>query len=203
MKVLVSYAISFLFSISDAAICTLLTLASCNWSLLQFSKEFSSFTFSTSTLELFLLPLLRLSIYTGSIIAAVYNPNESLRRCRRLQKLVALFCLLQFYYVILKLLIISDGSYFSVHLKDPLFWTVLGWNALASVVFYYQWSLLTHQRPSNIVLITDHGNRESINTCGQGYQSVQEDNNSSNGVSFRFISEEVIKVNLIFIFYSL
>ena len=186
MNLNTSYPILFLFSIFDAVICITITLASCEWSLFTLQKELSSFTFSTSTLELLILPFIRFSIYTGGLIAVIYNPKESLRRCKSLKKFVAVFCLAQFYYVVIKLLIISDGSYFIIHLKDPLFWAILGWNALASLIFYYQWSLLTQSKVSNYVLVSEYENIESINTCNQGYQSVNEDNSSSNGVSFKF-----------------
>jgi len=145
---------------------------------------FSHYTFASSTLEFWLISLLRSFLLFASILAVLFNPHDACRRLRTVSPAFLLSAAAVGIFTIIKLLFRADLSREVLSL-DVWFWVQFSWSLLATAGFYGCLLVLM-----NVKLVVGINKEAGVKRGVVRREERGETINSSSGEHQRLINDE-------------
>ena len=183
MKRRITASLAFVLSVIDISVSTVLYSHGSQF-IKQFKLDILHFTYNTSMFDLWILGIIRVLVYLGSLLALAYNPVESLWRIRKTKRLTVILMVMFWMYSIIKLMISSE----STEPRDSWFFALFAWSFVSAMLFPMHFAIIrsvTFSRNVKTLLIneTSVDDTEALLNNGDCNHGKQEDENSEKSES--------------------
>uniref|UniRef100_A0A8C4TLE6 ABC-type oligopeptide transporter ABCB9 n=1 Tax=Erpetoichthys calabaricus TaxID=27687 RepID=A0A8C4TLE6_ERPCA len=137
MRAVVSVSCNFLFVLLDVTLTTILYIDGTQ--VRRFLQELNNFDIFTSTIDVWLICLIRACVLLGASTGVARNSTDGPRRVKKLNTAVSVLCMVMVVYAVAKLLLFSEVA---VLLGAPWFLSLFAWSCISSLATLGFWKLL-------------------------------------------------------------